>query len=105
MSVASASSVAERQNSSVQFAALPWRMAKGSLEILLITTRRTHRWIVPKGWPIAGLTPSACAAFEALEEAGVSGHISKKPIGSFRYSKQRASGERIPCDVDVYALK
>ena len=70
----------------MQYAALPWRMNGGALEILLITTLKTHRWIVPKGWPVEALSPQACAAHEALEEAGVSGSISEKTIGSFRNS-------------------
>jgi 8-oxo-dGTP pyrophosphatase MutT (NUDIX family) len=89
----------------VQYAALPWRMNDGALEILLITTLKTHRWIVPKGWPIEALNPQACAAREALEEAGVAGSISEKSIGSFRYFKRRKDGEVVPCKVDVFALE
>jgi 8-oxo-dGTP pyrophosphatase MutT (NUDIX family) len=105
MRVALASTVASKEKCRAQFAALPWRTTNGSLEILLITTLRTQRWIVPKGWPIEELAPKDCAAREALEEAGVSGTISEKPIGSFRYFKQRKSGEVVPCKVDVFALE
>jgi 8-oxo-dGTP pyrophosphatase MutT (NUDIX family) len=80
-------------------------MTNGSLEVLLITTLKTHRWIVPKGWPIAELAPHACAAREALEEAGVGGMICEKPVGSFRYLKRRKDGETMPCKVDVFALE
>lgn len=105
MRVALASPVASKVRCHAQFAALPWRMSNGTLEILLITTLKTQRWIVPKGWPIAELSPYACAAREALEEAGVSGHIGEKPIGSFRYFKRRKDGEAVPCKVDVFALE
>ena len=58
----------------VQYGALPYRFAAdGSLEVLIVTTRRTRRWIIPKGWPIHGLTPAKSAAREAFEEAGVRG--------------------------------
>jgi 8-oxo-dGTP pyrophosphatase MutT (NUDIX family) len=89
----------------VQYAALPWRRARGEVEILLVTTRRTRRWIVPKGWPIPGCTPAQCAAHEAFEEAGIAGEIAEKPLGSFRYEKRRKSGELLPCKVDVFPLE
>ena len=105
MSVASASSVAAKRNSGVQYGAVPYRVANGTLEILLITTLRTRRWIIPKGWPIDGHEPHTSAAREALEEAGVHGEIGTKAIGSFRYHKQLKSGDTVPCKVDVFALK
>ena len=58
-----------------------------ALEILVVTTRQSRRWIVPKGWPIKRLTPSRSAAREAFEEAGVRGKISPRPIGAFTYRK------------------
>jgi 8-oxo-dGTP pyrophosphatase MutT (NUDIX family) len=89
-----------------QYAALPWRKSRGNtLEILLVTTRRTGRWIVPKGWPIAGCTPSECAAREAFEEAGVLGLIAAEPLGSFPYDKARKAGAPVRCSVHVFALK
>ena len=62
-----------------------------ALEILIVTTRQSRRWIVPKGWPIKRLTPSKSAAREAFEEAGVRGKIGARAIGVFRYKK--AAGE------------
>ena len=88
----------------IQYAALPWRRVKGEIEILLITTRNTRRWIVPKGWPVEGCSPGECAAHEALEEAGVSGVISDM-IGSFRHDKRRKSGELAVCEVQVFGLE
>jgi len=89
----------------IQYAALPYRLARDGVEILLVTSRRTQRWIVPKGWPIEGLAPSACAALEALEEAGVSGEIQKRPIGHYRYLKHSKKRPSIPCKVEVFALR
>lgn len=89
----------------VQYAALPYREGANGLEFLLITTRRTRRWIVPKGWPMDGRTPHAAAAREALEEAGVCGEIGEAAIGFYRYYKERKSGELVPCKVEVFALK
>jgi 8-oxo-dGTP pyrophosphatase MutT (NUDIX family) len=89
----------------VQYAALPWRRAKGAIEILLITTRNTRSWIVPKGWPLDGRTPSECAAHEALEEAGVLGEVAPEALGTFQYNKRRKSGEIVPCRVHVFAME
>lgn len=91
--------------SASQYAALPWRRAGGRLEILLITTLSTKRWVVPKGWPVEGCTPSECAAQEALEEAGVVGVPTPQAIGSFSYLKRRKTGETVPCEVAVFALE
>jgi 8-oxo-dGTP pyrophosphatase MutT (NUDIX family) len=66
-----------------QFAALPYRMRDDDVEILLITTRKKHRWSVPKGWPIKHSTPQTTAKIEAYEEAGVRGDIGSKQIGRF----------------------
>jgi 8-oxo-dGTP pyrophosphatase MutT (NUDIX family) len=88
-----------------QYAALPWRWVDGHLEILLITTLTSKRWVVPKGWPIEGRTPSDCAAQEAFEEAGVIGTMASKSVGSFDYRKRRKTGEEIPCHVAVFDLE
>src|SRR5256885_13117275 len=88
----------------VQYAALPWRRVNGELQILLVATLNTRRWIVPKGWPIPGLDPSACAAHEAAEEAGVTGEVQSKPLGSFHYEKRLKSGDPLDCNVEVFAL-
>lgn len=72
----------------LQYGALPYRFrADGSLEILLVTTRRTGRWIIPKGWKIKSKKPPKSAAQEAYEEAGVRGKVSSRSIGRFVYGK------------------
>ncbi len=88
-----------------QYGALAWRYTVAGREILLISSRDTGRWVIPKGWPIAGLSPSQAAAREAFEEAGLGGQISKKPIGNFEYSKRLDNGSVLPCKVDVYSLE
>ena len=96
---------ATKKTAGIQYAALPYRVSGETVEILLVTSLRTHRWIIPKGWPQDGHEPSSCAAVEALEEAGVGGEIEKVAFGHYRYFKQIKSGVGVPCKVDVFALK
>ncbi len=89
-----------------QFAALCYRIrADGALfEVLLVTSRDSGRWIIPKGWPMAGKKPHEVAAIEAFEEAGVRGKAKKKPFGYFTYLKMFDNGQRTPCCVQVHLL-
>jgi 8-oxo-dGTP pyrophosphatase MutT (NUDIX family) len=86
-----------------QYAALPFRYTH-SLEILLVSSRETHRWVIPKGWPMKGRKPYAAAAREALEEAGVIGRIAKRPIGAYQYVKRLKNGAPLLCTVDVFPM-
>lgn len=86
-----------------QYGALPWRRTDG-LKILLITSRETKRWVIPKGWPIDGLTPAESAAQEAFEEAGIRGIANGMSYGHYDYQKQ-LRGEVRHCRVDVFALE
>ena len=88
----------------IQYAALPYRHHGRRLEILLITSRETRRWVIPKGWPVKGLAPQEAAALEASEEAGIEGDIDANPIGSFRYMKRMKDGQIIPIQVIVFPL-
>jgi 8-oxo-dGTP pyrophosphatase MutT (NUDIX family) len=94
------------QKDPLQFAALPWRLdERGIQQIMLLTSRETQRWVIPKGWPMKGKKPAEAAAQEALEEAGLIGRIvGKKPIGSYHYPKRLPHGE-ILCEVHVYLLR
>jgi 8-oxo-dGTP pyrophosphatase MutT (NUDIX family) len=85
---------------------LPYRFSQdAALEVLLVTTRGTRRWIIPKGWPIKGLRPPKSAAREAFEEAGVTGRIGSKPVGLFTYDKLvDEAGAQTTCEVKVYPL-
>jgi 8-oxo-dGTP pyrophosphatase MutT (NUDIX family) len=87
-----------------QYAALPWRI-QGGPEILLLTSRDTRRWVIPKGWPMKGRKPHMTAALEALQEAGLLGKIAKAKFGSFHYDKRLNSGEAVVCSVDVFPLR
>jgi 8-oxo-dGTP pyrophosphatase MutT (NUDIX family) len=88
-----------------QYAALPWRRVEGRLEILLITTLTSKRWVVPKGWPCEGRSPCESAAQEAFEEAGIIGTTTARAVGTFDYLKRRKTGETIACRVAVFALE
>ncbi len=88
-----------------QFAALPWRRTDdGQIEVLLITSRETQRWVIPKGWPIKGRTSAKSAAQEAFEEAGVRGKIGKGPVGGYAYDKRLKSGRLQHVRVAIFAL-
>jgi len=87
-----------------QFAALCYRMKNDKIQFCLVTSRRTGRWIVPKGWPMNGETPMDAAATEAWEEAGVTGKIYPQPVGVFSYYKVRSDDE-LPCMAVLYPLK
>ncbi|MBV8474759.1 MAG: NUDIX domain-containing protein, partial [Hyphomicrobiales bacterium] len=88
----------------LQVGALPIRWDEGGQpQILLLTSRETRRWIIPKGWPMKGRTAWDAAAQEALEEAGVVGRPHKKPIGSYVYFKRQKTRFEL-CRVAVYVL-
>jgi len=89
-----------------QYAALPYRVGDaGDLEILLVTTRESRRWVIPKGWPMKKRAPWRAAEREALEEAGVEGVIAKTHLGGYHYVKRGPNGEAWPCEVIVYPLE
>lgn len=89
-----------------QIAVLPYRTRSPAvdapIDILLITSRETRRWVVPKGNPMKGTPPHSAAAIEAEEEAGVLGAACPTPLGSYRYRKRRSSGASVWTDVDVF---
>ena len=87
-----------------QVAALPVRHADGGVEVLLITSRETHRWVIPKGWPMRDRKDCQAAAREAYEEAGIAGRVHKRPLGAYTYQK-RLVGRVEPCRVMVYLLE
>ncbi|OYW60542.1 MAG: hypothetical protein B7Z31_04085 [Rhodobacterales bacterium 12-65-15] len=88
-----------------QFAALCWQPHGAEIDVLLITSRDTGRWIIPKGWPMPGLAPEAVAEQEAWEEAGAEGEVSSFRIGRYGYFKTFAPDSRMPCAVSVYGLR
>ena len=89
-----------------QIAALPYRIDKNRTMILLITSRGTGRWVLPKGWVEASdPDPAEAAAREALEEAGVIGEIYKTGMGTYTYFKSLDGGANVLCSVSVYPLQ
>jgi 8-oxo-dGTP pyrophosphatase MutT (NUDIX family) len=88
-----------------QIAALPYRTDEdGAPQVMLVTSRETRHWVIPKGWTIKGLKPFEAAAREAYEEAGLVGRIvGKQPIGSFKYEKLLPEN-RLLCEVQVFLL-
>lgn len=88
-----------------QVAAIPYVVTDEGLSVLLLTSRETKRWVIPKGWPSAKLTPAQSAAKEALEEAGVEGRISMDAIGTYAYRKRLARSALVKCKVSVFALE
>jgi 8-oxo-dGTP pyrophosphatase MutT (NUDIX family) len=89
----------------IQYGALCWRLRKDKVEVLLITSRDTGRWVIPKGWPMAGLAPESAAAQEAWEEAGVRGQTNPVCLGRFGYLKCVTPDVSVPCAVAVYGLR
>lgn len=88
-----------------QVAALPIRFdGEGRLRVLLVTSRETQRFIIPKGWPMKGCKDHRAAAIEAREEAGVIGRVHKKPVGSYNYWKRRDNHFDL-CRVKVFPLE
>jgi 8-oxo-dGTP pyrophosphatase MutT (NUDIX family) len=87
-----------------QAGAIPYKIVQDQVVFLLITSRRSGRWIFPKGELIEGMTPWALAAHEAFEEAGVTGEVDTKPVGSYRTMKT-LSIRRQPIVVDLYPLR
>ena len=88
-----------------QYAALPFALKNGRPRVMLVTSRGKGRWIIPKGWPEKDLTPHACAAKEAYEEAGVVGRIGESPLGTYRYKKRLRSGALTTFEVEAYLLE
>ena len=88
-----------------QFGALCWRRRGDDIQVLLITSRRRKRWIIPKGWPVDRATPAETAVTEAWEEAGVEGKAKPICLGIFSYDKELIPGRRMPCVVAVFPVR
>ena len=87
---------------------MPYRAESDALDapirILLITSRETKRWVIPKGNAPSGMVSHQAAAAEAEEEAGVLGAVCPTPLGSYRYRKRRGNGASLMVDVEVFPL-
>ena len=88
-----------------QIAALPLHWdKKGQVRVLMVTSRDTGRWVMPKGWEMDGKKPWRAAEIEALEEAGARGYIGSEQIGTYSYNKILDDGTALPCTVRVYPM-
>lgn len=87
-----------------QIGALCYRFKDEELQVLMITTRETRRWILPKGWPMTRYSARKTAEREAFEEAGIIGRAGSKPIGKFASYKGLGNGFRVPTTVTVFPL-
>ena len=83
-----------------QASAIPFRYREGGIEVLLMTSISSGAWILPKGNVDAGNTPGQAAEIEALEEGGVTGLVSPKPLVAYDYEKK---GTRL--HVQVFTLQ
>jgi phosphohistidine phosphatase len=83
-----------------QSAVIPFRQEPSGLQVLMITTRKKRRWIVPKGIVEPDMSPGASAAKEAHEEAGIQGRVLPDALGTYHYEKWGGT-----CVVDVYAME
>jgi 8-oxo-dGTP pyrophosphatase MutT (NUDIX family) len=90
---------------SIQYAALPFHEA-GTPRVMLLTSRETGRWVIPKGWPMPGRKPCQVAKREAYEEAGLIGKmVSKQPVGSYHYTKVLSPQQQVVCEVLVFLFR
>lgn len=88
-----------------QCAALCFRTGSGQIELLLVTSLGSGRWILPKGWPMDGVSHAGAAAREAWEEAGVIGRAHDIALGAMRYAKMSANSKRLSCIATVYPVE
>lgn len=88
-----------------QVGALCYRKGSKGPRILLITSRDTGRWVIPKGWPMHNRSDADAAAREAYEEAGLRGDVAARSVGHYIYAKKLGRTRFIPCLVRVYPMK
>lgn len=84
---------------------MPWRKGPDGVEIMLITSRETGRWVLPKGWPEGDEALWDAAAREASEEAGIDGAIARSEFGRYYYAKLQPSGAEKRCEVHVFPME
>lgn len=82
-----------------QSAVVPRRDGPDGPEVLLITSRKKRRWVLPKGVVEPSMTPPDSAAKEAWEEAGIEGTVHATPLGAYQYKKWGGT-----CSVEVFAM-
>ena len=93
-----------KERSGRQCAALPLAVRDGETMVMLVTSRDTRRWVLPKGWAEPELASHEAAAKEAFEEAGLVGEVEPEPVGRYSYEKRLRGGRSVPCEVRVFPL-
>lgn len=88
----------------IQSGVLPWRVKRKKTEVMLVTGRRSKRWMIAKGWPMDGMSLADSAAQEAFEEAGIKGKVDATPIGSFRFVKQHLLFGDVEVRIQVHPM-
>ncbi|HEY0212401.1 MAG TPA: NUDIX hydrolase [Paenirhodobacter sp.] len=88
----------------IQFAALCLRRKAGQQQVLLITSRDTGRWILPKGWRMEDRSEGDTALTEAWEEAGVVGVLTGPSLGDYASQKMLLDNQPMPCRVQVHPV-
>lgn len=101
----SASETMAAKKELLQYAALPFRIEEGQPKVLMVTSRETRKWILPKGRPEKKMAPDRVAAVEAYEEAGVRGRVVGEAFATFVSSKRLANGREVPCTIRVFLLE
>jgi 8-oxo-dGTP pyrophosphatase MutT (NUDIX family) len=87
-----------------QAAALGYVEGGRGLRYVLVTSRRTQRWIFPKGAVDAGESAAAAAARELEEEAGALGEARGRPLG--QYTSLKLVGDVfVPLKVVLYPVR
>lgn len=82
-----------------QSGAIPYRVKDGKLQIMLITSTRKKKWIIPKGVIEPYMSPQESAAQEAYEEAGIFGRVWDEPVGRYETDKWGDT-----CNVTVFPM-
>lgn len=93
-----------KRSSRFQYAALPYRESNSALQVMLITSRDTGRWVIPKGWPEKYLLAHQVAEREAYEEAGLEGSVRQVPLACFDYLKYFDEMHSRLCTVVVFPM-
>ncbi|TDJ56950.1 MAG: NUDIX hydrolase [Ignavibacteria bacterium] len=88
-----------------QSAIIPYRLEEGKLEILLITSIRKKKWIIPKGFIEFNLSAFESAKKEAFEEAGVIGTNETIELGSFTIKKYGGRTNIVVYSMEVEKFK